>query len=120
MSEISKKFLVIGYNAFLNFLNLMAITISQLIYLLEERPNMILMQKMIIHENMRVAHIPQVKQKYLKYLSIYDNWDTLLSLLILMIISISPLVWLLEERLNKTHGDEICGRSGKRGRRSFS
>ena len=65
---------------------------------------MSLMQKMIIEENVRVAHIPQrvahipqrvahipqrvahipqIKQKYLKYLSIFDNWDTQLSLLIL-------------------------------------
>ena len=44
-----------------------------------------LMKKLIIHENVRVAYIPLLKQKYLKYLFIFYNWDTLLSLLILIL-----------------------------------
>lgn len=102
MSEISINFLAIGY-------------LSNC-----RGPNMNLMKKLIIQKNARVAHIPLLKQKYLKYFSIFDNWDRLLSLLILMVIMLSPVVYLLEEKLNKGHGDEICDHPGKRGPRSFS
>ena len=67
----------------------MEITILQLIYLFVGRPDMNLMKKLIIQENLRVAYIALLKQIYLKYLPIFDNWDTLLRLLILMAIPIS-------------------------------